>query len=147
MTPVIPAARPYNARPWLRPPPTLWTTFAQADPGRLLEHEWLLTHGTGGFAMGTALGANTRRYHGLLIAAAKPPVDRVVVLHQVVQELILTRGDGTTHTLTLGPMLFRGDDGRRVIAPDDTGMLRRFDHGLDSAWSYVYEGLWRLLAD
>ena len=115
--------------------------FAQADTGRLLEHEWLLTHGTGGFAMGTALGANTRRYHGLLIAAAKPPVDRVVVLHQVVQELVLTRGDGTTHTLTLGPMLFRGDDGRRVIAPDDTGMLRRFDHGLDSAWSYVYDGL------
>ena len=108
------------------------------DPKPLLEREWLLTNGGGGFAMGTVLGANTRRYHGLLIAAAHPPVDRVVVLHQVFEELVLTAGDGTTHTLALGPMLFQDEHGQRVIAPDCADLLRRFDHGLDAVWSYAW---------
>ena len=42
--------------------------------------EWLLTNGLGGYAMGTASGINTRRYHGLLVAAVKPPSDRMVLL-------------------------------------------------------------------
>lgn len=42
--------------------------------------EWLLTNGIGGYAMGTASGANTRRYHGLLVAAIKPPTSRMVLL-------------------------------------------------------------------
>lgn len=42
--------------------------------------EWLVSNGLGGFAAGTVSGARTRRYHGLLIAALKPPVERVVTL-------------------------------------------------------------------
>jgi len=42
--------------------------------------EWLLTNGLGGFAMGTASGINTRRYHGLLVAATQPPATRMVLL-------------------------------------------------------------------
>lgn len=42
--------------------------------------EWLLTNGLGGFAMGTVAGLNSRRYHGLLVAAVKPPTDRWVLL-------------------------------------------------------------------
>ena len=38
--------------------------------------EWLVTNGLGGFACGTVLGAASRRYHGWLIAALAPPVDR-----------------------------------------------------------------------
>src|SRR5258707_9868506 len=45
-----------------------------------LSSEWLLTNGIGGFASGTVSQANTRRYHGLLVASLKPPVDRVVVV-------------------------------------------------------------------
>jgi hypothetical protein len=33
------------------------------------EREWLVSDGLGGFAMGTAAGLRTRRYHGLLIVA------------------------------------------------------------------------------
>jgi len=39
-----------------------------------------VTNGIGGFASGTISQANTRRYHGLLIASLKPPVDRVVMV-------------------------------------------------------------------
>ncbi|HEU4531200.1 MAG TPA: amylo-alpha-1,6-glucosidase [Steroidobacteraceae bacterium] len=42
--------------------------------------EWLVTNGLGGFAAGTVSGARTRRYHGLLVASLKPPVERVVTL-------------------------------------------------------------------
>lgn len=42
--------------------------------------EWILTNGLGGFAMGTVAGINTRRYHGLLIAATRPPAERTLLL-------------------------------------------------------------------
>ncbi len=42
--------------------------------------EWLLTNGIGGYAMGTASGIATRRYHGHLIAAATPPTGRTLLL-------------------------------------------------------------------
>ncbi len=42
--------------------------------------EWLVTNGIGGFACGTAAGLATRRYHGLLVAALRPPVGRTVTL-------------------------------------------------------------------
>ncbi len=51
-----------------------------ADPQRALAQEWLVTNGLGGFASGTVAQANTRRYHGLLVAALKPPVDRIVMV-------------------------------------------------------------------
>jgi predicted glycogen debranching enzyme len=42
--------------------------------------EWLVTNGIGGYASGTISGVLTRRYHGLLIAALKPPLDRKLLL-------------------------------------------------------------------
>lgn len=41
--------------------------------------EWLVTNGIGGFASGTIAGVLTRRYHGLLIAALKPPLERTLL--------------------------------------------------------------------
>src|ERR1700728_2001102 len=49
----------------------------------MLKSEWLETNGTGAFAMGTAEGLNTRRYHALLVASLKPPVERYVLLSRV----------------------------------------------------------------
>ena len=48
-----------------------------------LRREWLETNGLGGFASSTIIGLNARRYHGLLVAATKPPVDRVRHAFQV----------------------------------------------------------------
>ncbi len=47
------------------------------------EKEWLEADGLGGFAMGTASGRRTRRYHALLVAAASPPGERRVLLEDV----------------------------------------------------------------
>ena len=51
--------------------------------------EWLETNGLGGFASSTITGANTRRYHGLLVAATKPPVGRVVMLSKLEETLVV----------------------------------------------------------
>jgi hypothetical protein len=41
-----------------------------------LAQEWLLTNGLGAFSSSTVIGCNTRRYHGILVAATTPPVGR-----------------------------------------------------------------------
>lgn len=45
--------------------------------------EWLVTNGIGGFASGTIAGVLTRRYHGLLIAALKPPLERSLLVSKL----------------------------------------------------------------
>jgi predicted glycogen debranching enzyme len=42
--------------------------------------EWLVTDGLGGYAMGTVAGLRTRRYHGLLVVATRPPGGRRLAL-------------------------------------------------------------------
>src|ERR1700687_2691219 len=49
--------------------------------------EWLETNGLGGFSSSTIIGLNTRRYHGLLVAATKPPVGREVLLSKLEETL------------------------------------------------------------
>jgi predicted glycogen debranching enzyme len=44
------------------------------------QREWLVTNGIGGFASGTVAGVLTRRYHGLLFAALKPPLGRTLLV-------------------------------------------------------------------
>lgn len=54
-----------------------------------LSREWLETNGIGGFSSSTVVGLNTRRYHGLLTAATKPPVGRLVLLSKLEETLII----------------------------------------------------------
>jgi len=51
--------------------------------------EWLEANGLGGYAMSTVTGENTRRYHGLLVAAMRPPVSRAVLLSKVEDTLLV----------------------------------------------------------
>src|SRR5690349_16226441 len=67
-----------------------------SDLDAALSKEWLETNGLGGFASSTIAGLNTRRYHGLLVAATKPPVGRAVLLSKLEETLIV---DGTRYEL------------------------------------------------
>src|SRR5437868_4575905 len=51
--------------------------------------EWLETNGLGGYASTTITGANTRRYHGLLVAATRPPTERSVMLSKLEDRLTI----------------------------------------------------------
>jgi len=61
---------------------------------QLLETEWLVTNGLGGYASGTVCGALTRRYHGLLVAAYPSPLGRTLVLNRLTE--VVRFEDGTT---------------------------------------------------
>ncbi len=54
-----------------------------------MKTEWLVTNGLGGYASSTVLGVNTRKYHGLLVAALNPPVDRQVLLAKLNEEILI----------------------------------------------------------
>jgi predicted glycogen debranching enzyme len=54
--------------------------------------EWLEPDGLGGFASGTRSGIRTRRYHGLLLCALKPPQDRRLLVQGFVAWLESSRG-------------------------------------------------------
>ena len=64
--------------------------FGQDVCGNLdasLRREWLETNGIGGFSSSSLSGINTRRYHGLLVAATKPPLGRFVLLSKFEETL------------------------------------------------------------
>ena len=55
-----------------------WPTFEQG-----IQREWLVTNGIGGYASSTVICANTRKYHGLLVASLAPPVRRTLLLSKL----------------------------------------------------------------
>jgi len=55
-----------------------WRTFEQG-----IQREWIVANGIGGFASSTIIGANSRRYHGLLTASLHPPVKRHLILSKL----------------------------------------------------------------
>src|SRR5258708_5529427 len=67
------------------------------DVERARKLEWLETNGLGGFSSSTIVGLNTRRYHGLLTAATKPPVSRLVLLSKIEETLLI---DGRHYDLS-----------------------------------------------
>ena len=72
------------------------SVLQQVEQG--IQREWLETNGIGGFASSTIVGMNTRRYHGLLVASLKPPVDRYVLLSKMEETLVI---DGARFDLSV----------------------------------------------
>src|SRR5271163_3669980 len=60
-----------------------------SDFAEATSREWLETNGLGGSSSSTVLGLNTRRYHGLLTAATKPPTERFVLLSKLEETLVV----------------------------------------------------------
>jgi len=56
-----------------------------------IRREWLEPNGLGGWASSTIIGAHTRRYHGLLVAAVHPPVGRTVLLSKLDEAIEVDR--------------------------------------------------------
>ena len=57
--------------------------------GEVMEQEWIITNGLGSYASSTVLGINTRKYHGLLVAALNPPGDRTVCLSKLDEDVLV----------------------------------------------------------
>jgi predicted glycogen debranching enzyme len=91
--------------------------------------EWLVTNGIGGFASGTVAGTLTRRYHGLLIAALRPPLGRNLLV-AALQEIATY--DGKVYPL--GTSYWA--DG--TVAPQGYQQLERFSmEGTTPVWTFA----------
>jgi predicted glycogen debranching enzyme len=100
-----------------------------------LQEEWLITNGLGGFASGTVVGCNTRRYHGLLCAAMTPPVGRVMMLNRLGEIIRLPGPDQL-------PLEFSISQFGDTFHPRGDRYLRRFDLETTLArWEYDIEGI------
>lgn len=90
--------------------------------------EWILPNGLGGFAMGTISGINTRRYHGLLVAAVRPPEDRMVLLAGVDA---FVQDDGP-------PIGLSANQYPGAVSPEGYHYLKRFFvNGEAAVWDYA----------
>lgn len=91
-----------------------------------IRKEWLVTNGVGGYASSTVLGVNTRKYHGLLVAALRPPGDRTVCLAKLDEEVFVGE-----NIYQLGANEFHGK-----IFPEGYLFLKEFS--LNPLPTYVY---------
>jgi predicted glycogen debranching enzyme len=101
------------------------------NPEIALRREWLETNGLGGFASSTIAGLNTRRYHGLLVAATKPPVGRMLLLSKLEETLVI---DGRRHDLSANR--YPG-----VVHPQGYLLLKEFRQDPFPVFVYQIEGL------
>ncbi|MBX3114902.1 MAG: glycogen debranching enzyme family protein [Fimbriimonadaceae bacterium] len=92
--------------------------------------EWILTNGIGGYAMGTVVGNNTRRYHGHLVAATKAPAIRTVLLAGV--EAYATVGGDQ---IGLSSNQYVG-----TVHPEGYRHLESFEIGESAQWTWVVAG-------
>jgi predicted glycogen debranching enzyme len=99
----------------------------------LIEREWLITNGLGGYACSTLPSLNTRKYHGLLVAAMAPPVRRMVLLSRVEETL---HCDGWPFPLACNE--YPG-----TVYPEGHRLLRCFAHDPFPRWGYQGDG-WTL---
>ena len=80
-----------------------WRTYEQG-----IKKEWLLTNGIGGFSASTVIGANTRRYHGLLTASLKPPVQRHLILSKIDESVEIDGENYNLHSFSTGSFEMKG---------------------------------------
>ncbi len=91
----------HDAETMNRAPTNAWNLYVGPEICQNLregfDHEWLVTNGLGGYGAGAINGATTRSYHGLLVAALQPPVERTVLVTKIDEEVTLP--DGQTRKL------------------------------------------------
>ena len=99
----------------------------------LLDTEWIVTNGLGGYSSSTMAGVITRRYHGILVAALPNPLGRVVMLNHLGERLVLN-----------GRTTFLNSEERAGgrIDSDAAALIAdvRLDAGLP-VWEYRWEGV------
>ena len=91
--------------------------------------EWLVTNGIGGFASGTISGNSTRRYHGLLIAAMRPPVGRMQLVAGVDE---IVRYAGTDYALSTHQWMSGVTDPKGFLNIESFRL-----EGMMPVWSYA----------
>ncbi len=105
---------------------SICTDFEQSS-----RKEWLETNGIGGFACGTIAGANSRRYHGILTAATRPPLGRVTMLSKFEEVLTI---DGEVFELSANQY-------PNAVHPKGFQYLTSFELNPFPVWTFEVKGI------
>lgn len=100
------------------------------NEGELSRKEWLVTNGIGGFAGSTLVGANARGYHSLLIAAFKPPLERILLVSKL-DETVEAGGQ----EFVLASNMVRDE-----VQPKGYEYLAAFRYSFHPVFTYALEG-------
>jgi predicted glycogen debranching enzyme len=98
---------------------------------KAIQNEWLETNGLGGWSSSSIIGCHTRRYHGLLVAATKPPAERTVLLSKLDETII-----SSDKRFELGV-----NDYGDIIHPRGNQYLLSFSKELFPQWIYETDGI------
>jgi predicted glycogen debranching enzyme len=100
--------------------------YSSIETGWDAPAEWLETNGLGGWSSSTILGCNTRRYHGLLVAATQPPTERMNLVSKLDETIAI--GD---ERFELGCNQYKN-----IVAVAGYKYLTGFNKGLFPEWHY-----------
>jgi predicted glycogen debranching enzyme len=104
-----------------------------------LRREWLVANGSGGYASASIAGANTRHYHGLLVAALKPPLGRAVLLSKLDETLEIRDAQGGVSHYELGVNLYPG-----AVHPEGWKRLAAWQSAPAPTWVWEIDAATRL---
>ena len=93
--------------------------------------EWIETNGLGGWSGTTVIGCNTRRYHGLLVAATKPPTERMNLLSKLDETIIIGN-----ERFELGCNQYKD-----IVTPNGYQYLTSFSKEIFPEWVYEVSGI------
>ncbi|MBD0297347.1 MAG: glycogen debranching enzyme family protein [Flavisolibacter sp.] len=102
-----------------------------ASFGELKSKEWIETNGLGGWASSTIISCHTRRYHGLLVAATKPPTERIALVSKLDETLVV---NGERYELGV-------NDYGEAIHPQGYQYLKSFTKNLYPEFEYEAGGV------
>jgi predicted glycogen debranching enzyme len=106
--------------------------FYGSSSGKTWEgSEWLETNGLGGWAGSSLSGCNTRRYHGILVAATKPPTERTVLVNKLDEIIVLN--DEWIHLST--------NKYREALSPQGYLHISEFKKGLFPEFTFEVNGV------
>ena len=97
-----------------------------------IQHEWLETNGLGGWASSSIIGCNTRRYHGLLVAATKPPAERMALVSRLDETLIVNN-----ERFELGTSQYQNN----TVHPKGHQYIEQFKKEVFPEWLYQINGI------
>ena len=93
----------------------------------LLNKEFLITNGIGGYCSSSVTFANTRKYHGILISSDNPPTQRNVLVHKVEERIKVAN---TYYDISVNKY---GNE----IHPKGYKFLTNFERQPISKWTYA----------
>ena len=93
-----------------------------------LQKEWIITNGIGGFASSTIIGANTRKYHGLLVAPLTPPARRNLILSKLDESIEI---NGEKYNLFTNICTNYISDGYKYLTEFEKDYLPKFTYDVN----------------